>query len=176
VKIDIGCGTKKKDGFIGVDRIAFDGVDHVCNLGVDPLPFDHGTVEEVHASHFVEHLNAVERVYLFNDLHRVMKVGAKATIIVPHWSSARAYGDPTHQWPPMGEFSMYYLNAEWRATQAPHTDAKYWDKGYSCDFDATWGYGTHPALHVRSQEYQQHAVQFYKEAIQDLHCTLTRKG
>jgi hypothetical protein len=33
----------------------------------------------------------------------------------------------------------------------------------------------HPSLHVRNTEYQQFALQNYKEAAQDMQATLTRR-
>jgi hypothetical protein len=174
VKIDIGCGPNKKEGFVGVDQYPFPGVDHVVQIGKAPLPFEAESVDEVHASHFVEHLTAAERCYLMNDLFRVMKPGAKMSMIVPHWGSNRAYGDPTHQWPPIGEMWFYYLKREWRMAQAPHTDKSNWPEGYDCDFEATWGYTMHPSLHTRNAEYQQFAMNFYKEGAQDIVATLTR--
>jgi hypothetical protein len=175
VKIDIGAGPNKREGFLGIDQYAFPGVDHVVKLGFELLPFADGSVEEVHASHFVEHLNVVERCHLFNDLNRVMRSGAKMTMIVPHWGSSRAYGDPTHQWPPIGEMWFYYLKREWRLSQAPHTDKSNWPQGYDCDFDATWWYSMHPSLVVRNAEYQQFAMNFYREGAQDIVATLTRR-
>ena len=169
MKLDLGCGTRKKDGYIGVDTRAFDGVDVVCNLGVDEWPWQDDTVEEVHCSHMIEHLTAPERIHFVNELHRVLKKGAKAAIIAPHWGSTRAYGDLTHQWPPVCEMWFYYLSAEWRKTNAPHND------GYTCDFEASWGYSMHPSLQVRNVEYQQHALNFYREAAQDIHATLTKR-
>ena len=83
-------------------------------------------------------------------------------------------GDPTHQWPPVSEMSFYYLNQEWRDTQAPHTDAKWNKDGFSCNLQATWGYSFSPELGNRNQEYIQFALQNYKEAAQDLHATLTK--
>lgn len=180
VKLDLGCGTNKREGFIGVDSIAFEGVDIVADLN-ERWPFEDQSVDEVHSSHTVEHLTAEQRVHYVNELYRVLKVGAKATIICPHWASCRAYGDPTHQWPPISEFWFYYLSREWRLggknnpPQAPHTDIKYWDKGFDCDFEATWGYGVHPNIQTRNQEFQEFAVNYYKEAVQDIHATLTRR-
>lgn len=169
MKLDLGCGTRKKEGFIGVDSRQFDGVDVVCNLGVDPWPWQDDTVEEAHSSHMIEHLTAPQRIHFVNELHRVLKRGAKLTLAVPHWASCRAYGDLTHQWPPVSEFWFYYLNAEWRKVNAPHND------GYTCDFDATWGYSLHPSLNVRNVEYQQFALNAHKEAAQDIVATLTKR-
>jgi hypothetical protein len=176
LKLDIGCGKNKKPGFHGVDQYAMEGVDTVLKLGADPWPWEDASVEEAHCSHFLEHLTAGERVHFFNQLHRVMAPGAKATIITPHWASNRAYGDPTHQWPPVAEMAWYYLSQAWRDTQAPHTDAKWNPNGFTCDFEATWGYSFGPDLSARNQEYVQFALANYKEAAQDLHATLTKPG
>lgn len=179
MKIDFGCGPNKRDGFLGVDQYSFDGkvdiVGDVANPGFWLDHFQPDVIEEAHASHFVEHLTADERVVFFNGLWRAMKPGAQATVIVPHWASNRAYGDPTHQWPPVSEMGFLYLDRQWRQKEAPHTDVKHWPKGYSCDFTATWGYSLNPALAGRNPEFQQFAINFYKEAAQDIHATLTAR-
>lgn len=128
-----------------------------------------GTVDEVSIINLVQMLTQDERIHFANELHRVMKPGAKAQISCPHWSSARAYGDMAFQWPPVSEGWFYHLNAEWRKGNAP------WGVKYKCDFDPTWGYGLHPLVIPRNQEYQQHAVTFFKEAAQDLIVTLTKR-
>lgn len=174
IKLDIGCGKNKKQGFIGVDQYQMEGVDKVMDVR-KKWPWKNDSVSEVHCSHFIEHLTANERVHFLNELYRVMKKGSKCTLIAPHWASNRAYGDPTHQWPPISEMFFYYLSKEWRATQAPHTDKKFNKYGYNCDFEATWGYSMNQALASRNQEYQQHALQFFKESAQDTVATLTKK-
>lgn len=183
LRLDLGCGSNKQAGFTGVDSIAFPGVDVVADLR-GPWPWPDISVAEARSSHFIEHLTAMERVHFVNELHRVLVPGGKCLLIVPHWASCRAYGDPTHQWPPVSEFWFYYLSREWRfgnpakgiAPNAPHTDAQYLAGGFSCDFAASWGYASHPEWQLRSQEAQQFAWQWYKEAIQDLHVTLTKAG
>lgn len=173
-KLDIGCGKNKREGFTGIDKYPMEGVDYVFDIRQKWI-IDDESVEEVNCSHFIEHLNGVERVHFYNELHRVLKKGGKALITVPHWSSNRAYGDFTHQWPPVSEMSMYYLNKEWRKTQAPHTDKEYNENGYECDFDATWGYSMRPDIMTRNQDYQQYAMANYKEVCQDMIATLTKK-
>lgn len=168
LRLDLGCGKAKKEGFYGVDVRPFDGVDCVFDLGgKDAWPFPSESVDEVHCSHMVEHLTWPQRVRFFNELCRVMKKGAKALVVIPHWCSSRYYGDPTHQ-SPMSEWAFLYLNAAWREKEAPHTD-------YTCDFDHTLGYGINPALGLRSQEFQQFAIANYKESCMDTVCTLIRR-
>lgn len=176
IKLDIGCGPNPTEGFVGVDILPFDGkVAVVMNAGTDRWPYDDNSIDEVRASHFLEHLTGRQRVHFFNELYRVLKAGSKATIITPHWNSNRAYGDFTHQWPPVSEMAFYYLSKSWREQNAPHCDIKHNPEGYSCDLEASWGYSMHPALAPRNAEYQQHALTFWKEAAQDMWATVTKR-
>jgi hypothetical protein len=173
ILLDIGCGkNKKNDGrkWTGIDILSFEGVDKVMNAGKDRWPFKDGSVDEVHASHFVEHLEPLERIHFVNELFRVLKspeyvngqlLKGFATIITPHWASQRAYGDLTHKWPPVSEFWFYYLDKDWRAVNAPHNDL------YKCNFVVNWGYSLHPEIQSRNVEYQQNGLKFWKEAAQD---------
>lgn len=169
VKLDLGCGKNKREGFLGVDSRSFDGVDVVCDLGKEPWPWENNSVDEVHCSHLLEHLTPVERIHFANELCRVLKQGAKAAIITPHYASVRAYGDLTHQWPPVVSFWYLYLNAEWRNLNAPHNDT------YTCDFDNGYGFSLHPTVQTRNIEYQNYAVVHLLEGAQDLYTTLTKR-
>lgn len=175
LKLDLGCGKSKRDGFEGVDILKFDGVDHVVDLTQAPWPWADNSVEEFHTSHFVEHLTAQQRVIFANEVFRTLVKGGKAAIIVPHFASCRAYGDPTHQWPPVSEFWFYYLNREWRKINAPHTDSEFNPTGFNCDFDSSWGYSLRQDLISKHTDVQQFAVQNYKEAAQDLVATITKR-
>lgn len=173
LRIDLGCGKNKREGFIGADRIQFPGVDVVADFKVK-WPWPDNSVDEAHASHVLEHFNALERVHFVNELFRVLKPGSKATIIVPHWSSCRAYGDPTHCWPPVSEFAFYYWKKDWRMTQAPHTDSEFFTGGFTCNFDVTWGYSLDQNTLSRNIEYQQFAITHYKEVCQDIMANCTK--
>lgn len=174
LKLDLGCGTQKQPGFVGVDQTDFVGVDVKFDLRQTPWPWADDSVGEVHCSHFLEHLGGIQRVTFMNELYRVLQVGGVARFIVPHYASSRAYGDFTHQWPPIGEFYWFYLNATWRKTQAPHTCASFVPFGYACNFSAGWGNAMHPKWLTRNQEMQQFAAENYREAIQDLHIQITK--
>lgn len=168
LKLDLGCGPHKRDGFYGVDASPFVGVDQVVDLTKTPWPWADQSVAEAHASHFVEHLTNTQRVGFVNELFRILVPGGTCQLIVPHWASCRAYGDPTHQWPPVSEFWFYYLSRDWRLANAPHTDISVNPQGFTCHFEATWGYAMRQDLQVRNQEFQQFAIANYKEACQDI--------
>jgi SAM-dependent methyltransferase len=174
MKLDFGCGPNPKEGFEGVDAIKFDNVTHLVDLRTAPYPWDDNSVDEAFSSHFVEHLTGLERVLFVNELYRILKPGATCQIVVPHWASCRAYGDPTHQWPPVSEFWFYYLSKEWRAANAPHASIEYNPQGFNCNFEATWGYAMRPDLAIRNQEYQQFAMNNYKEVVTDTIATLKK--
>jgi SAM-dependent methyltransferase len=203
IKLDLGCGKNKAAGFLGVDRRKFDGVDAVTdftnpgkwqfeNSQIGDLQLDDAdepgnggdagffilpdsSVTEVHCSHFLEHLTGLQRVQFMNELWRVLIPDGKAKIITPHWCSSRAYGDFTHQWPPVGEMFFWYLSKEWRKTNAPDNDVEWNADGYTCDFLFSYGYGMRQDLVTRNAEYQNFAMGNYKEACQDIHCTLVAK-
>lgn len=174
LKLNLGCGKSRMEGYVNVDRRKFDGVDQVAEL-TERWPWPDGIVEEVHMSHVLEHFTGKERVHIFNELYRILVPRGKATIITPHWCSNRAYGDFTHQWPPVSEMLYYYVSKEWRATNAPDNDIEWNPEGYSCDFEATWGYGMRQDLLVRNSDYQVFAMSNYKEACQDLIATLIKR-
>lgn len=182
MKIDIGCGgTKYKgpdgndDTWVGMDRIRFSGVDHCIDIGNQRWPFDDESVTQARSVHFIEHLSAIERVYFCNELYRVLVTGGKCAIIAPHWSASRAYGDPSHVWPPVGEYSFLYLDKTWRNTFAPHTDAEHWPQGYACDFQVEIGHLLNPAIFGRDEVFKKHATKHYREAVFDISATLTKR-
>jgi SAM-dependent methyltransferase len=131
-------------------------------------PWEDNSVDEVHCSHFIEHLDPSERIHFVNELYRVLKPGCKATIIAPHWASCRSYGDLTHKWPPVSEFWFFYLSKEWRDVNAPH------NVDYNCNFVCTWGYSMHPSLNSKNDEYKNYALANYKESAQDVVANFTK--
>lgn len=89
LKIDLGCGSAKREGFIGLDYVAAPGVDHVLNLTRDRLPFDDDTVDHVFSAHFLEHL--VEPNHIFQEIARVCRDGAKIEFWTPYAFSKDAF-------------------------------------------------------------------------------------
>jgi len=94
---DLGCGTKLKQGFAGIDFEKYEGVEYVMNLD-DPnirLPFGYNEIDEYHASHFLEHI--VNLVPLLNECWRTLKWDGKFDIVVPLAPSRSAFDDPDHK-------------------------------------------------------------------------------
>lgn len=170
IRLDLGAGdgTTTPDGFTAVDKIAGKGI-KVADL-TQRWPWKANSVDEVRCHMLIHYLTAKERVHFFNELHRVMKPGAKAQFVTPMWSAQRAYIDINVQWPPVAEGFYQTLSKGWREAQTSADTS-----GLTCDFDATAGYGIHPAISVRNEEFQREAVSWNKEAAQELIATLTKR-
>ncbi len=120
MKLDLACGQFVKPGFVGVDRSPDTKAEYLCDLTITPWVFGDmdeqetvasESVEEVHCSHFVEHVP--DLVGFMNELHRVMVPEGLVTIVHPYQFSKRAWQDPTHV-RALNEDSWLYYNREWR--------------------------------------------------------------
>lgn len=169
MKINIGCGKEIKEDFDGLDIKDF-GQKYIHDVRLG-LPFDNNSIDEVYSRHFLVCLTnygeKFERVKFFNELYRILKSGASATLLVPSWNSA-GYANPEFQ-EPLYEGSLFYLNKTWRVENAKEIDI------YTCDFEATWGYNLHPSITTRNMEYQQFAVSNYCNSTLDIIINLKRR-
>jgi len=93
LKLNLGCGNQKIDGFKGVDKYPCDAVDILTDI-TNTLPFDDETVDEVLMDNVIEHIMDIPA--LFKELGRICKKGAKISIETPHFASFDSWRDPTH--------------------------------------------------------------------------------
>jgi len=166
VKLDIACGQNKAEGFIGMDQAALPGVDIVRDIETYPWPFEDNSVDEVVCRHYVEHTK--DLMAFMNELHRVMKPGAKATIIAPYYSSVRAWQDPTHV-RAISEMTFMYFNKEWRNVNGLN------HYPINTDFDFVYGYNWDPMWAKRNEEARNFAAKHYINVILDILLTLTKR-
>jgi len=94
LKIDLGCGKNKNEGFVGIDIKNLKGVDIAYDLNKG-IPFKKNEVEEVFTSHFLEHCDDI--VFMMEEIWRTCKNKAKVTIIVPYYTWKFSFADPTHK-------------------------------------------------------------------------------
>jgi len=95
MKLNLGCGRKKLEGYTGVDRIQTTATDVVHDLNIFPYPFPDTSAEEIILDNVLEHLDDVVRV--MTELYRLCQPGALVKISVPYFKSNSAFTDPTHQ-------------------------------------------------------------------------------
>lgn len=108
-KIDLGCGKNKKEGYTGIDKFNLEGVDIVMNLEREKLPFADNSVDEINASHLLEHINNI--FFVLNECWRVLKPHGKMTIEVPYFRSFWSDVALDHK-RKFGVWSWYSLRSE----------------------------------------------------------------
>jgi predicted SAM-dependent methyltransferase len=135
LKLDLACGASKKEGFLGVDISAECKPDVVLDLLTFPWPWADSSVDEIHCSHYIEHIPMKEApdgrdllIAFMDECWRVLKPGAIATFHCPCARSNRAFQDPTHRRFIVAETFLYF-NRNWMvANKLEHY-------GVRCDFD-----------------------------------------
>jgi SAM-dependent methyltransferase len=93
VRVDLGCGFRKPEGFIGVDIYPRPEVDIIADL-TQRFPFPDSSVDEIRAHDAIEHLP--DRIHTMNEIWRICKPGATVDIVVPSTDGRGAFQDPTH--------------------------------------------------------------------------------
>jgi SAM-dependent methyltransferase len=94
-RIDLGCGTRKVKGSLGVDNAVIPGVDVVADLN-GGLPFKDNAIDTVYVYHILEHLD--DFMTTMNEIWRVCRHGALVYVKVPHAASSFVtWKDPTHR-------------------------------------------------------------------------------
>ena len=98
MKLNLGCGFNKREGFHNVDKFPDCAPDAVVDLESFPWPWADDSVDEVVMSHVLEHLGAETDVYfnIFRELYRVCCHDAELIITVPHPRHDTFIVDPTH--------------------------------------------------------------------------------
>jgi SAM-dependent methyltransferase len=102
--LDVGCGTNKVVGSIGLDVVNLDGVDVVHDLDLFPC----------------------DPVKGMEEIHRILKPGGKLNIRVVYWNHKYSFSDPTHKHY-FSEISWEFFTGKRRAyyTKAKFTMAEF---------------------------------------------------
>ncbi len=93
--LEVGCGTKKTPGTVGLDLLPLPGVDIVHNMEEFPWPVEAGAFDEVRCFHVLEHV--IDICGVMDELHRVTRPGGRCHIVVPYFARYSAFKDPTHR-------------------------------------------------------------------------------
>lgn len=106
IKLELGSGGKRRDGFFGVDILEIDGVDAVADLNNSLSLFPDNCCDGLYSNHALEHVENF--MLLMGEIHRIVRPGGKIEIIVPHFSNVYGFSDPTHV-RFFGLYTMYYF-------------------------------------------------------------------
>ena len=81
LKLNLGCGPNRIEGYIGVDIIPGPTVDIVASI--DKLPYKDEEVDAIIAEHVIEHLTYYQFNRAMAEWHRVLKKGGTLEIECP---------------------------------------------------------------------------------------------
>lgn len=92
--LDVGCGTSKVEGAIGIDIIPLPEVDVIVDAQRLPYPFASSSFDAIHMLDVIEHLP--DTIGVMEEIHRIARPGALVSIRVVNWNHRYAAMDPTH--------------------------------------------------------------------------------
>lgn len=98
MKLNLGCGFKKRPGYINVDNQSSCQPDVVLDLENDKWPWPDNSAAEVVLDHVLEHLGETKAQYfhVIRELYRVCQNQAQVHIRVPHPNHENFLHDCTH--------------------------------------------------------------------------------
>jgi len=102
--LDVGCGTNKHAGAIGMDINPRTNADVIHDCGVVPYPFADDEFDTVICNHVAEQVTDV--MAFVSELHRITKHGGTIKILTPHYTNPDWATDPTHR----NHFNSYSFN------------------------------------------------------------------
>ena len=96
MKLNLGSGKKKKEGYLGVDIRKLENVDIVADLTKIPYPFQVDSVDEIFMEEFLEHISWREVFKVLKECWRILKPNGILSISSPD----------------IGKMCEYYVNRE----------------------------------------------------------------
>ena len=157
MKLNLGCGNNKLDGFVNVDNQAVCSPDMLIDLEVFPWPFENSSIDEIILSHVLEHLGQTNEIYLniIKEIYRVSKHEASILISVPHPRHDDYVIDPTHVRPILpDQFFLFSKsqNEKWKKEGCANTPlADYLDVDFEIT-DTQWILDTYWKVKLKSGE------------------------
>ena len=88
-RLNLGCSNQILEGWVNVDCRQLPGVDRVVDLDATPWPWLDRSVDEIFMAHCLEHVK--DPLAALRECRRVLKVGGKIIVKVPHASGRLAY-------------------------------------------------------------------------------------
>ncbi|MCH7727053.1 MAG: methyltransferase domain-containing protein [Planctomycetes bacterium] len=125
MRLYLGSGNKRLDGYLHVDIERTPTVDHVCDLNQLPWPWPDNSAGIIVAADVVEHL-AINLIQFCDEAWRVIQPGGELLIRTPHHTSDNSWIDPTHRWH-LNEQAFQYLDPDthWGRVHPHYTQRKW---------------------------------------------------
>lgn len=86
LKLNLGSGSNKIDGFINIDLNPDNKPDLVANI-LEPLPYNDGSIDEIVLFHTIEHIQKRLHRKLFREMYRLLSPDGKFILSYPEFSN-----------------------------------------------------------------------------------------
>jgi len=94
VKLNLGCGYRKIEGYINIDIRPEVGPDMVLDIS-EGLPYDN-EIDEIRAVDFLEHVPIGRTISTIESIWKALKHHGKFYSVTPSTDGRGAFQDPTH--------------------------------------------------------------------------------
>ncbi len=82
VKLNLGCGIYYKPGYVNIDKFEPLIADKI--LDINQLPYEENSIDEIEASHILEHFDCLQIPYVLSEWFRILKSGGQIFLETPH--------------------------------------------------------------------------------------------
>lgn len=123
MKLHIGCGKRYLPGYVHVDVTKHDHVDVVCDISKLDEMFETESVDEIYASHVLEHFPRNKILSVLTTITKVLKVGGTLRLAVPDFDAVVTRYNMTENLPELmgllyggqtDEFNYHYVTFNYK--------------------------------------------------------------
>lgn len=95
MRLHLGCGRNILPGYINLDKQNYPGVD-TCSDITSGIPYPDNWFDYIVSQDLLEHIHPEKKVFVINEIHRILKPGGIMEHNVPNAGSMNDFGSPTH--------------------------------------------------------------------------------
>lgn len=123
MKLYLGAGKDRKEGFIHADIYPFEGIDDVFDA-TEAWPYKDNTFTLVYSQDWLEHIDPTKKVFVINEMWRVLVLGGRMEHYIPNAGSRNDFGSPSHL-------------SHWNLQQFEHFDIDSYRYKLDSDYEGT---------------------------------------
>lgn len=144
MRIDIGCGSSKEAGYLGIDRIAGPDVDIVCDIS-QGIPLPDNIAEFVMASRVLPYMEDLYAV--MSEIHRISIHKAIVCILAPYAHSFAHMSNPAFK-QKFDEYTPRYFTGSFFSPHPVQYAQKFQTIPYPCHRLITGCYGWSYSINI----------------------------
>lgn len=86
LRLNLGCGSRKIDGFVHVDLADYPHIDYKCDIK-NLTMFENDSVDLIYCSHALQYFDRLDAYVALTEWHRVLKVDGILRLAVPDFEA-----------------------------------------------------------------------------------------